>query len=122
MVPHLEKHHASCRVDNGSGWESGAVPSLGILKSKKTDLVFRKFQGEGGAWLGGVLKELGRDQAFYCLPPLIFPRRRPTTFQRFRFRHSLVSCGMGDLTYFRTSDSFLRLKNKGGWRDGIFQG
>lgn len=73
MVSHLEKHHASCWVDNGSGWESGAVPSVKrgarILKSKKTDLVFRKFQGEGRAWLGGVLKELGRDQAFYCLPP-----------------------------------------------------
>ena len=69
-----EKHHASCRVDNRNGWESGAVPSVRrgarILKSKKTDLVFRKFQGNGRAWLGVVLKELGKDQAFYCLPPV----------------------------------------------------
>ena len=74
MVSHLEKHHASCRVDNRNGWESGAVPSVRrgarILKSKKTDLVFRKFQGNGRVWLGVVLKELGKDQAFYCLPPV----------------------------------------------------
>ena len=73
MVSHLEKHHSSCRVDSGSGWESGAVPSVRrgarILKSKKTDLVFRKFQGDGRAWLGVVLREPGRDQAFCCLPP-----------------------------------------------------
>lgn len=119
-----------------SGW---GLTGVEILKFKRTGLVFRKFQGEGGTWLGSqrnwgeISLSLSSSQ-----PPsdggqmmetswkgrtLIFPRSRPATFQGFRFRHSLVSSGLGHFTYFRTSNpSFLGLKNKGGWRDKVLQG
>ena len=98
MVSHLEKHHASCWVDNGSGWESGAVPSpqspIAILAQGRQGppprlpfpFLRRVLEVHAGRWGPAPLKQLsGRPAGHHggpeaCAPlpgRLKGPERRP---------------------------------------------